>query len=63
MESRSNIQLVKVVLHCDGCGGRMEGTGSVLLTYPPKYPHKCSDCGFIENYYKCYPYYEEEDDE
>ena len=60
MESRDNVQLVKVMLYCDGCGGRMISTGSVMLTYPPKYPHKCDDCGYMETCKKPYPYYEEE---
>lgn len=38
----------------------MQPTGYVQTTYPPKYPHKCEDCGYLDTYDKQYPYYEEE---
>jgi tRNA(Ile2) C34 agmatinyltransferase TiaS len=61
MESREAVSMVKVRLYCDECGGRMKSTGYVQTTYPPKYPHKCADCGCIGTYNKQYPYYEEDE--
>ncbi len=63
MKSRKTIQLVKVCLHCDVCGGCMAETGVVLLSLPPKYAHKCPDCGVTVNCEKQCPYYEEEEEE
>lgn len=48
---------VQVVAYCD-CGGIMEvdPTANVLLSNPPKYPHKCRLCGKIETSEKAYPF-------
>jgi DNA-directed RNA polymerase subunit RPC12/RpoP len=32
-------------LLCDECGGQMVFKGDGLLTYPPKFPHICMECG------------------
>ena len=46
-----------VHMKCEKCGkGLMKRFGdTVLATYPPKYPHKCNNCGHIENYSVEYP--------
>ena len=46
----------KVRMVCDKCGaGYMMPTGEVMTTFPLKYPHKCSQCGFLDSYLDVYP--------
>ncbi len=45
---RDPVTITKEFLICD-CGGEMLPTGVSLLTKPPKNPHKCKDCGHIDN--------------
>ena len=46
-----------VHMKCEKCGeGIMVPFGDVaLMTYPPQYPHKCINCGNVENYAAIYP--------
>ena len=48
-----------VHMKCEKCGkGIMERFGNTeLATYPPQYPHKCNNCGNVENYTTTYPYH------
>ena len=32
-------------LLCDKCGSQMVFKGNGLMTYPPKFPHICMECG------------------
>ena len=58
MEVESEYKVLMVHMKCDECnGGLMESVGNTaLMTYPPKYPHKCNKCGCRENYTRIYPY-------
>ena len=58
MGVKRNVKTVKVSMQCDKCKtGIMERDGNtVLTTYPPQYPHKCNNCGHVENYTVEYPY-------
>lgn len=55
MIKERKVESVKVHLYCDKCGTEMEHTGSVYLTYPPRYPHVCPKCGHQETCNKKYP--------
>lgn len=45
-EQRSEVRTLMVRLMCDKCTiGEMLPTGIALMSSPPKYPHKCSNCG------------------
>lgn len=56
MEIRKIIRTYEVDMQCDNCGvGQMRSNGTQLLSYPPKYPHVCNNCGYKENYSKSYP--------
>jgi hypothetical protein len=61
--SQNPVKAVRVVLHCDQCGGRMSHTGVVFTRYPPLYPHKCDKCGYEEKRDKIYPAIEYENEE
>lgn len=58
MEVEREVETVLVKMKCDKCGkGFMEKSGeTVLMTYPPQFPHKCNNCEHMENYTKQYPY-------
>ena len=47
---RSKVDSYRIDLPCteEGCSGSMEHahTGPVLTSYPPQYPHMCTECGF-----------------
>ena len=46
MEKRSEVKTVKVELVCGSCNeGTMERDGVVLMSNPPHYPHRCTECG------------------
>ena len=47
-------EVYKVRLLCD-CGGEMFPDGIMYACNPPKYPHKCKNCGFVENRGKTFP--------
>lgn len=58
MEIKENVQTVKVSMKCDKCKiGYMERSNNfALASYPPKYQHKCSNCGHVEDYTVEYPH-------
>lgn len=46
-----------VEYQCEKCGkGTMCADGSAYLTIPPKYDHKCTNCGYTEIMTEHYPY-------
>ena len=57
MEVRRQVKTYMVDMMCPVCKeGIMRPEGRmVLMTNPPQYPHRCSDCGHVETYHKCYP--------
>ena len=46
------VKTLSVHMKCDKCqNGLMESDGNIVLTSePPLYPHKCNNCGYMENY-------------
>ena len=59
MEKVIEVQPLMVFMECPECGtGLMEDKSgnTMLCSYPPKYPHKCTICGHTENYDRRYPY-------
>lgn len=57
MEVGQEIKIIMVRQRCDKCGeGYMETDGNILCSFPPKFPHVCSNCGFKKIYRKKYPY-------
>lgn len=44
-EDRRQVHTYVVHLMCEKCPGEMLPTGVALLSHPPQYPHKCSQCG------------------
>ncbi len=60
MEVQAEAKVVLVAMKCDHCAnGYMEHDEVVnaLMTYPPKYSHRCSNCGHVETYTHLYPYH------
>jgi len=59
-EIREKVELYRVNITCPICkGGYMLPTGNVLRTYPISYQHRCNNCGYVMNYDRQYPYYED----
>lgn len=47
---------IRVDYKCDKCGdGCMRPTGTVLMSDPPKYEHRCQLCGARQNFTHQYP--------
>lgn len=40
----NEVVAVRLTLKCDKCGGEMVSTGTVLTSYPARYPHACNKC-------------------
>jgi len=59
MEEIKEVKTFKVDYKCPKCGkGYLRPTGTVLTSYPPQYPHKCTKCDYMETFMdKTYPYY------
>jgi transposase-like protein len=56
MEIR-DVQVKQVDEKCPVCGkGWMRPTGIVSTSYPPNFQHKCTLCGYMQNYSVRYPY-------
>lgn len=53
-EVRTQVNTYIVRAHCD-CGGEYTPDGMVYTTYPPRYPHHCSDCGERNVFNYLYP--------
>lgn len=51
------VKTYKVYAYCPECGGFMSPDlgGKILLSNPPKWPHKCLICGYQENLTEVYP--------
>ena len=51
---------VNHTLLCPECNSQMKATGTVLTSFPPQYPHKCTKCGYEIRYgiHEKYPYIE-----
>lgn len=46
-EQRTKVSTHMVRLRCKpGCSGELLPTGMALLSDPPHYPHKCTQCGY-----------------
>lgn len=44
---------------CDACSaGLMRPTGALLMSNPPKYPHRCTVCDAHKSYTVQFPYTE-----
>jgi hypothetical protein len=56
-EKKMPVRTVQVNYQCDaaGCDGYMSPTGTANLSYPPRYPHRCSKCGSEESFKARYP--------
>ena len=49
-----------VDMECDECKNglmRLTTDNIMLASYPPQYPHKCTNCGHVTNYNCTYPYH------
>lgn len=59
MERVAEAKTLIVEMICDKCSkGKMIPYGNaVLSTYPAQYPHKCENCGYMNNYPMRYPYH------
>lgn len=57
MEIKTEVKVYNVDMKCPQCHkGKMRPTGACLDLFPSTYPHKCTKCGYLENYYQIYPY-------
>jgi hypothetical protein len=57
MKVIKKLEIILVDEQCNVCEtGYMRPRQQMLLSSPPKYPHKCNICGHIETYNKIYPY-------
>ena len=62
---KKRVQTDIVLAKCE-CGGMFKYQGISIATNPPFYPHKCTDCGKVEDFNVVYPtveYVEVEDKE
>lgn len=56
-ETKLPVQTVQVDYTCDECGkGQMRFGGVTLTSYPPQYPHRCSECGAKKTFNVIYPH-------
>lgn len=50
------LEVVRIEMECQSCGeGRMYWTGVTLTSYPPQFPHVCSNCSARHTYLEHYP--------
>ena len=57
MEIKKEVKTVEIDYKCPKCKvGRLRPTGVKQMTYPPKYPHKCTNCDYTETFRNTYPY-------
>lgn len=58
MEKCVDVKILLIHNVCDKCeNGLMEPYGdTALMSNPPKYQHKCTNCGFTDFYTTRYPY-------
>ena len=56
-EVKERVNTFVVRYRCDVCDkGYLESTGVALTSYPPQYPHDCSNCGKGKVFNQKYPY-------
>lgn len=55
MIKKVEVQVFEERLYCDKCGEKMNHTGAVLCSYPPKYPYECPSCGWSTTSTTRYP--------
>ena len=59
MEEIRHMKPIQHIMYCDKCGiGEMKPTGIIFTSFPEQYQHVCDECGYVETYYKKYPYIE-----
>ena len=58
METKKDLRTIEVDYECPNCEvGKLRPTGKKLLSNPPQYPHKCTECEYKETFRgKTYPY-------
>lgn len=57
MEIKTEVKVYNIDMECPQCHkGKMCPTGVCFDSFPPIYPHKCTKCGYLENYDQIYPY-------
>lgn len=56
MEKKTEVRVYRIELYCDKCGGRMNMTWWVLLTFPERYWYECSSCWNTTTDCNKYPY-------
>lgn len=50
------LRTVRVDYRCDKCDtGHMRPTGVMLLSNPPKFPHRCTECDALQTFTEKYP--------
>lgn len=49
------VKPIMEILYCNICAGKMHYTGKQILTNPPRYRHKCNNCGTSKNETIIYP--------
>lgn len=54
-ESRHKVKTYQIKAHCDVCGGDLLPTSVMLMSNPPKFPHKCNWCNREEVLNDKYP--------
>jgi hypothetical protein len=51
------VEAIEVDYICDECGtGRMRHTGASLMSSPPKFVHRCNQCGSPKSFDGILPY-------
>lgn len=56
MEISKEVKVYLVEYKCPECeNGQLLPTGNALMTYPPKYPHKCTECDYMQTFSHQYP--------
>lgn len=58
-EFKEKLIPIRISYRCDMCKeGEMLPTDAILCSYPPQYPHKCSnsECTHVEIFLVSYPY-------
>ena len=59
MEERQEVKTYRIRYKCPNCEtGYLEPTGKILMSSPPKYPHRCNaDCGHMQTFKVKYPHH------
>lgn len=60
-ETKTEVKTFKVEYVCDECGEEtLKHEGGALLSSPPQYRHRCSNCGCSRTFLKIYPHIKHE---